>query len=130
MPEIAVTSKTGDNDVASMASSVAEEVPLVGKPNPKKQCSIAEAWARKEVHSELRKSKARAKEQYLFVHCNLYCDVCFDHGDSTIAIGDDKYFTACLRDKWFELSSLLDSLLYLLMMHISRRHHLKMLPIA
>jgi len=91
-------SKTGDEDAASIASEV-EEVPLV----PNEQSTIAEAWLRKEVHSEQRNSQAISKKQsYLFVHKNLYCGICSDHGNSTIPIGDEMYFSACLGDNWFD----------------------------
>jgi len=91
LPEFAVVSKTGDEDAASIASSVAEEVPLVGKPNPKKQYTIAEAWKQSIAISK--------KQSYLFVQSNLYCDTC---GNSVIYIGDPNYFSACLGTKWFD----------------------------
>ena len=97
-------SQTGDeDDAASIASSVAEEMPIHGK----HQITIAQAWKCREVHPEQRKSKARAKEWYLFVHSVLYCDICFDHGNSTISIGDEKYLTACRGTKWFDTEFIL-----------------------
>jgi hypothetical protein len=93
--------RTEDDD-DTIGSGVKEIDIPVGEANKKKQYTIAEAWLRKEVHSELRKSKARSKEQYVFVHSVLYCNTCCDHGVVSVSIGDDKYFAACLRDKWFD----------------------------
>jgi len=107
-PEFAVVSKTGDDDDgASIASSVAEWMPISKPAKPKNQITIAQAWKRREVHCEQRKSKARAKEWHLFVHSVLYCDICFDHGNSTISIGDEKYLTACRGTKWFDTEFIL-----------------------
>ena len=89
-----------DND--TLGSGVKEIYIPAGEANKKKQYTIAEAWLHKEVHSELRKSRARSKEQYDFVHSVLYCNTCCDHGVVSVSIGNDKYFQACLRDKWFD----------------------------
>jgi hypothetical protein len=85
-----------DDDNDTLGSGVKEIYIPASEANKKKQYTIAEAWLHKEVHSELRKSRARSKEQYDFVHSVLYCNTCCNHGVVSVSIGNDKYFQACL----------------------------------
>jgi len=95
------TQLLNEDDEQSLGSR-ALVVPTAGMANKKKQFTIKEAWERHQVHSEQRKSKARSKDTYLFVHSSFYCNICCDHGTSTISNGDEKYFEECLRYKWFD----------------------------
>lgn len=85
-------SPTPEEDDKESLGSRALVVPTAGMANKKKQFTIKEAWERHQVHSEQRKSKARSKDTYLFVHLSFYCNICCDHGTSTISFGYENFF--------------------------------------
>ena len=74
----------------------------VNPPNPKRQYTIEEAFQRKNTIEASRRTRAKSKEKYMFVHSTLHCMQCSAYGETRIVVGDDNYFRACLGVKWFD----------------------------